>query len=82
MYGGEVTVEVAMNFFGAVILNLDTGGHWRAVWRSRAHLRGQQGSSFGWSDLCSETRRPQGGHRGEGGGVGSGGATAGVCVDV
>lgn len=42
MYGGEVTVEVAVNLLRAVILNLDTRGHWRAFWRGRADLRRQK----------------------------------------
>ena len=71
---GEVALEVAVNLLRAVILNLDTRGHWRAVWGGRADLRRQQGGSLGGSDLRSEARGPQGGHRGEDGGA----AAAGV----
>lgn len=74
-------MEVAVNLLRAVIFNLDTRGHWRAFWRSRADLRRQKGCSLGWSDLCSEARGPQGGHRREDGGCG-GAAAAGVCMGV
>lgn len=57
---GEIAVEVAVNFLRAVILNLDTRGNRRAFWRSRAALQGQQRSSFGGGDLCSEARGSQG----------------------
>lgn len=72
-------MEVAVNLSGAVILNLDTRGHWRAFWRGRADLRRQQGCNLGWSALRSEVRRPQCGHRWEDtGGV----ACDGVCLGV
>lgn len=80
MYGGEVAVEVAVNLTRAVILNLDTRGHWRTFWRGRADLRRQQGCSLGWSALRSEARGPQGGHRREDGGAAAAGG--GVCMGV
>lgn len=78
-------MEVAVDLLRAVVLNLDTRGNRRALWRSRAGLSGQQRSSFGGGDLCSEVRGPQGGHRREGAGGGSGGgggAAAGVSLGV
>lgn len=71
-------MEVAVNLSRAVVLNLDTRGHWRAFWRSRTDLRRQQRSHLCWSTLRSEARGPQGGHRWED----SGGAAGGVCQGV
>lgn len=70
-------MEVAGNLSRAVILHFGTRGPRRAVWRGRADLRRQQGGSFGRSDLCSEARRPQGGHWGEDGAA-AGAAGGGV----
>lgn len=75
-------MEVAMNLSRAVILNLDTRGYWRAFWRGRADLRRQKGRSLGWSDLCSEARRPQGGHRREDSGAAGGCGGGAVCMGV
>lgn len=65
-------MEVAVELLRAVILDLDTRGHWRAFWRSRASLRGQQRGSFGGGDLCSEARECAGGGGGAATGVGLG----------
>lgn len=78
-------MEVAVNLLRAVILNLNTRGHCRAVWRSRGDLRGQQGRSLGRSDLGSEARRPQGRHGRKDGGCAAAAAAAdagGVCECV
>lgn len=76
-------MEVAVNFSRAVILNFDTRGHWRALWRGRDDLRREQGCRLGRTELCSEARGPQAGHRREDGGCGGGAATAGgVCMGV
>ena len=75
-------MEVTVNLSRAVILDLDTRGHWRAVGRGRADLRRQQGRSLGWSDLVSEARGPQGGHRREDGGGGAAAAAAAACGGV
>lgn len=76
-------MEVAVELLRAVILDLDTRGHWRAFWRSRARLREQQRGSLGGGGLCSEARGSQGGHgrEGDAGGAGAGAAT-GVGLGV
>lgn len=79
MYWGEVAVEVAVDFLGAVILNFDSRGHWRAFWGCGTNLGRQRYRNSGWSTLCCEAGGLQSWDGWEDSG---GGASGSVCLHL